>query len=81
MLRPEDIQQRLRQQPFQPFRIICTEGLRYEIQHPDLVLIGARSLTIGFATETRPGIYDRIIPVALIHVVAIEEIPSKVAQS
>jgi hypothetical protein len=38
MYRAEDIQARLRQKPFQPFRIIASEGLRYDINHPDLVL-------------------------------------------
>lgn len=76
MFRAEDIQQRLNERPFQPFRIIASEGLSYEIHHPDLVLVGQRDLMIG-SPSRRPGIYDTISRVALVHIVALEEmVPS-----
>lgn len=81
MFRHEDIQARLRQKPFRPLRIICSEGLHYDIYHPDLVLVGLRDLTIGFAVPDRPTVYDRIIQVALVHVVGLEELPVPVASS
>ncbi len=74
MFRPEDIQARLRERPFKPLRFIVSEGLRYEIRHPDLVFVGLRDLMIGHDLPARPGIYDRITRVALIHIVGIEEI-------
>jgi hypothetical protein len=74
MFRAEDIQSRLREQPFRPLRIIATEGLRFDIQHPDLVLVGARDLMIGFATPERPTVYDRVIRLALVHVVGVEDL-------
>jgi hypothetical protein len=75
MFRPEEIQQRLREQPFRPFRLIVTEGLRYDITHPDLVLVGERDLLIGYPSPTKPRIYNRLVRVALIHLVAIEDLP------
>ena len=48
MFRAEDIQARLRERPFHPFRIVVSEGLPYDIRHPDLVFVGARDLMIGF---------------------------------
>jgi len=75
MFRPEDIQTRLRQKPFVPFRIIADEGLRYDIRHPDLVLVGHRDLAIGFPGPDNPGVYDQLIRVALVHVVALEDLP------
>jgi hypothetical protein len=75
MFRPEDIQARLREKPFRPLRIIVSEGLRYDIHHPDLVLVGVRDLMLGFATPDRPTVYDRVVRVALLHVVGMEEIP------
>ncbi len=76
MFRPEDIQARLRRQPFQPLRIIASEGLRYDIQHPDLVMVGQRDIMIGFATPDRPTVYDQVIRVALVHIVGLEDLPS-----
>jgi hypothetical protein len=75
MFRPEDIQARLRQQPFRPLRLIVSEGLRYDIVHPDLVMVGQRDLTIGSPSPDNPTIYDRVTQVAIVHVVGIENLP------
>jgi hypothetical protein len=73
MYRPDDIQARLREKPFRPFRIIASEGLRYDINHPDLVFVGTRDIMIGFATPEHPTIYDRVTRV---HIVALEDLPA-----
>ena len=74
MFKAEDIQTRLREKPFRPLRIIANEGLRYEIFHPDLVLVGQRDLMIGFPSQQNPTVYDQVVRVALGHVVALEDI-------
>ncbi|MGL4463050.1 MAG: hypothetical protein ACRC1K_12945 [Planctomycetia bacterium] len=74
MFRPEEIQARLREKPFRPLRFIVSEGRRYDVHHPDLVLVGERDLVIGFARPSRPTIFDRTVRVAIMHLVAIEEI-------
>jgi hypothetical protein len=76
MFTAEQIQERLRQQPFRPVRIVVSEGLRYDIQHPDLVFVGRRDLMIGFPDSATPTVYDRVIRVALVHVVALEDLPA-----
>ena len=81
MLRPEDMQARLREQPFRPFHFIASEGLRYEIEHPDLVLVGSRDLIIGDATPDRPTVYDRVARIALVHIVGLEDIPATAPKS
>jgi hypothetical protein len=75
MFSAEDIQARLRQRPFQPLRIIVSEGPKYDIHHPDLVLIGRHDLMIGSPSSEYQSIYDRVTRVALVHVVALEELP------
>jgi hypothetical protein len=81
MFRPEDIQARLREKPFRPLRIIASEGQRFDIHHPDLVLVGQRDLIIGFPSPGNPGIYDRQTRVALVHIVALEELPLQPTQT
>jgi hypothetical protein len=81
MFRPEEILSRLQQRPFRPFTIVASEGLRYEIRHPDLVHVSPRDLLILFAHPTRPGLFNREARVALIHVVALEEEPIESVQS
>lgn len=75
MFRPEQIQDRLRERPFQPLRLVASEGLRFDILHPDLVLVGQRDLTIGFPSPNNPQLYDRLIRVALVHVIGMEDLP------
>jgi hypothetical protein len=81
MFTAEEIQARLRQQPFRPLRIVASEGLRFDIEHPDLVLVGRRDLTIGTPDPVSPTIYNRIVRVALVHVVALEDLPLPSASS
>ena len=75
MFRPEDILARLRGRPFRPFRFIASEGLRFEIRHPDLVYVGYRDITIGHELSGVPGNYDRVTRLALVHILGIEDIP------
>jgi len=75
MYSPEQIQARLREKPFRPLRIVGSEGLRFDIYHPDLILVGTNDIMIGHANPASPTIYDRVTRLALIHLVAIEELP------
>jgi len=74
----DDILTRVRQKPFRPFRIIASEGERFDIFHPDLVLVGQRDLTIGHSGPN-PAVYDGVTRVALVHVVALEDLPQQPA--
>ena len=74
MFRAEDIQARLRQQPFRPLRIIASEGQKFDIHHPDLVFVGMRDLMIGFPGPENPTLYDRVVRLALVHVVGLEDL-------
>jgi hypothetical protein len=75
MFSAEDVQTRLRLRPFQPLRIIASEGLKYDIYHPDLVLVGRHDLMIGSPSSENHSVYDRVTRVALVHIVAMEELP------
>jgi hypothetical protein len=81
MFRAEDIQARLREKPFRPLRIVASEGLRYDIYHPDLVLVGQRDLTIGLPGLDNPTIYDRVVRVAIVHLVGLEDLPAPAASA
>ena len=76
MFRPEDVQARLREQPFRPLRFTVSEGRQYDIVHPDLVMVGTRDVMIGFPSQENPHVYDRVIRVALVHLVGMEELPT-----
>ena len=75
MFTADGIKARLNQKPFCPLRIIASEGLTYDIYHPDLVCVGWSDLQVGFASPDHPTNYDRTIRLALGHIVGLEDIP------
>jgi hypothetical protein len=64
-----------RRQPFIPFRVILTTGATHDIRHPDLIMVGNRSATIGLTKDENGTAYDRTTIVDLLHVVGIEMMP------
>lgn len=71
----QELQDAARHHPFQPFRLVLTTGEAFEIRHPDLIMVGRRSATIGITNEPGGTAYDRTFKVDLLHVVGIEELP------
>ena len=73
MFKPEDVKERLKRRPFQPFRIQITTGEVFDIRHPDLVLVGTRALVIGIPDKDQPEYFDQSCMVALMHVVELHK--------
>ncbi len=74
---PQEILARLR--PFSPFRITDSADRTYDIRSPDMILVGAGSITIGVPTPANSAIYEYTVLLSLLHVVKIEplEVPAK----
>ena len=77
-MRPNEIQEVLRRQPFQPFRVRLSTGQAYEIRHPEFAALNRFSLFVG-DPATGEGLPDRMIQCDLLHVVALE--PLEVSRS
>jgi hypothetical protein len=74
---PEDLLAHLRKQPFEPFRIRMVDGAAYQIRHPDVVLVGRRTITLGLARSGEPRLpYERTETAALLHITRLEPIES-----
>lgn len=71
-MRPEDLREFTRKQPFAPYRIHVTGGQTYDIRHPDQVIVLRSRVVIGVDAEN--DIPDRVEHVALIHIVRLEEL-------
>lgn len=76
---PEELRDALKQ-PFEPFRLVMTDGASYEIRHPDLLLVGKRSATIGLTGEPGQTFYERTVKVDLLHVIRLEPISTAATQ-
>jgi hypothetical protein len=75
-LTSDELHEYARRQPFEPFRVVLTTGATYDIRHPDLIMVGRRSATIGLTNDPGGTAYDRTIKVDLLHVVGAEELPT-----
>jgi hypothetical protein len=73
-MRPDDVLELVRRQPFTPFRIHVTGGDTYDIHHPDQLIV-LRSRVV-FPASGDSGIPERLDHVALVHVVRLEELPA-----
>jgi hypothetical protein len=79
MFTVEDIQARVRKQPFVPIRIVTSAGEAFEVHHPDLIMVGLRDVTVGFASAQYPSVYDKQTRLSLLHITALEDLPAKTA--
>ena len=77
MLTAGDIQAKLKERPFVPFRVIMSSGQFYDIHHPDLVLVGKRHLFVGTASEDNPTMFDKSSLLSVLHVAALEALPNE----
>ena len=75
MFTADDIQARVRQRPFLPMRLVTTTGESYDIYHPDLIMVGRRSLIIGTASAENPSQFEQVTRVAILHVTELRDLP------
>lgn len=67
---PLDILQALRKRPFEPFRLLISDGTSYDVRHPEVALVGLGSLVIGIPAAGQTQLpYERYETIDLRHVV------------
>lgn len=72
----EDLLDWLKANPFVPFRVVLSNGTIYEIHQPSQMWPGRQSVLIGFTSPTDPWVYEKHVTVGLIHINAIEPLPT-----
>ncbi|MGL4462360.1 MAG: hypothetical protein ACRDD1_00140 [Planctomycetia bacterium] len=80
MFTPADIRERLRKTPFTPVRFVTTTGAAYDIQHPDMVIVGKTFLIVGLPTPEDSSVAERSTLIALLHVVQMQDLSSPMLQ-
>ncbi len=76
MLRSDDVRHKLREIPFQPFRIVTSSGQTYDIHHPDSVYVTRHVLYVGVYLPYRPNEPDRAASVSMLHVTDLQPLPT-----
>jgi hypothetical protein len=70
----------LTQQPFQPFRLVMSSGLSYEVRHPEMTFLTRSDLVVG-VDDPGDGIPAEFKICSLLHVTAVEPLASGSKQS
>ncbi len=73
-MQAEDVEKKLKQRPFKPFRMHLTDGAAFDVRHPELLLLGRRMLVIGLADDPAQTLFDRSVDIELFHIVRLEYI-------
>jgi hypothetical protein len=68
----DDLLKRLRERPFVPFTVVTTDGTRYEIRHPEMLLPARRYVAIGRPAQIGDEVPDQIVHLSLLHLQRIE---------
>ncbi len=76
MFTADDFRSKIKHQPFEPFRIVTSAGQEFDVQHPDLVLIGTRWVIVGKPSNKNPKFAEQETKISLLHVTALENLPS-----
>jgi hypothetical protein len=69
---PENLRDAIRKQPFKPFRLVMTDGIGYDVRHPDLLWVGKRSAMVGLTGEPGQTFFERAVEVDLLHIIRLE---------
>ncbi|QDU18315.1 hypothetical protein [Urbifossiella limnaea] len=79
-MRLEDIRQRTRKVPFEPFRVFLSNGQTFDIYHPDQCVGSTGAAHISVPSENGPPhIRDQVTIVSLYHIQKIEPLPTPAA--
>jgi hypothetical protein len=68
----DDLLEMVRRRPFLPFALVTTDGTTYEVRHPEMLMPGRRTVTIGLPDNPAVPVYDRQVIVSLLHVQRLE---------
>lgn len=75
-MRPEQIRNHLRKQPFVPIRVFLSDGSTYDIRHPELAAVSRAEVVIGLG-DSADNLPEQFAYCDPIHVTRIEPINGK----
>lgn len=79
-MRPDELTELIRVQPFSPLRIHVSDGRTYDVVHPDQIIVLRHRVDFGVQPDAETGVVERVDHVSLLHVVKVEELGSASAR-
>jgi hypothetical protein len=77
-MRPEELSGLLRRQPFIAIRIHLSDGMTYDVRHPENVMVLRARINIAVDRDATTGVVGRVDFVSLLHVVRVEDMAAAV---
>jgi hypothetical protein len=74
-MRPDTVREWIRRTPFRAFRLHLTNGVSFDIRHPEQAAVLRDRVVLGGGEPSATG-PSRLIDVALLHINYIEAIPA-----
>ncbi len=74
---PRDIYNKVHHEPFEPFRLVTTDGKSFEVKHPEFCIVGLRKTIVFVPEENDPAFVDYQIDIDNLHIVRFEPLGSK----
>jgi len=65
----------LRSRPFIPFRIVMTDGVTYEVRHPEMVMVSLTTAVVGYPDRHDPTLAERYDIITLRLIIRLEPMP------
>ncbi len=79
MMAPREVYEAVHAQPFEPFRMVLTDGKSFDVPHPELCSVGTRTTLIFVPAPDDPHLWDRAIRIDNLHIVRLEPLKVHVA--
>jgi hypothetical protein len=74
---PDALRDLLHKRPFEPFRIVQTDGTGFDVRHPELLMVGIRQAIVGLPAKLKPMLYDRAVTLDLLHIIRVEPLSTE----
>jgi hypothetical protein len=73
MITALELKERMKLEPFKPFRICMSDGKTYDITNHDMMFVKRNAVLIGINFDDN-SIAERLIECALLHITRVEDI-------
>lgn len=68
----EDLLDIIRRRPFIPFQLVTTDGTKYPVRHPEMLMPGRRYVIIGLPDDPATPVADHQVTISMLHVQRLE---------
>ena len=75
-MRPEDIDARVRERPFVPFRLCMSDGKSFEVRHPEMVIVSRRVIVLA-VHQPRARLPETVTWCDPVHIIRIEPVDGR----